>query len=138
MSKKVLIFGTFDGLHSGHLSLLKQAKKRGDKLAVIVARDATVKAVKGRLPQANENDRLQDIKLIKVVDEAYLGDKIDPYNSVRRVNPDIICLGYDQQVFTEKLTEEFPDIKVIRLKPYKPEIYKSSRINNLHRKNVRS
>jgi len=27
--KKILVFGTFDGLHSGHLNFLEQAKKYG-------------------------------------------------------------------------------------------------------------
>jgi len=129
MTKTVLTFGTFDGLHSGHLNFLKQAKTFGYRLIVVIARDSTVKAVKGRLPHTSEVDRLEDIKLIKVVAEAFLGDKIDPYNSVRKVMPDVICLGYDQQVFTEKLAEEFPGVEIIRLKAYKPELYKSSRIN---------
>lgn len=41
--KKVLIFGSFDSLHKGHLNLFKQARKHGDKLIAVVARDETIK-----------------------------------------------------------------------------------------------
>ena len=42
MKKKVLAFGTFDILHNGHSFALKTAKKLGDHLTVILARDATI------------------------------------------------------------------------------------------------
>ena len=41
--KRVLIFGTFDGIHEGHLNLFKQAKKYGDYLIVVVGRDENIK-----------------------------------------------------------------------------------------------
>ena len=40
--KKVLVFGTFDGLHEGHKDFLRQAKQYGDHLTVVVGRDSTV------------------------------------------------------------------------------------------------
>lgn len=42
LSKKfnrVMVFGVFDGLHPGHRAFLRQARKKGDKLIVVVARD---------------------------------------------------------------------------------------------------
>ena len=33
-AKKVMLFGTFDLIHSGHLSLFNQAKEYGQKLIV--------------------------------------------------------------------------------------------------------
>ena len=38
----VVVAGTFDGIHPGHLSFLKQASELGNELVVIVARDKTV------------------------------------------------------------------------------------------------
>jgi len=45
---KVLAFGTFDILHPGHEFYLKEAKKHGDILDVVVARDSTVEKIKGK------------------------------------------------------------------------------------------
>ena len=51
--KVVVASGTFDLLHLGHVKFLEEAKKAGGKdaeLIVIVARDSTVKARKGKNP----------------------------------------------------------------------------------------
>ena len=42
--------GTFDLVHAGHVSYLEQAKKYGDYLIVVVARDETVEEEKGTKP----------------------------------------------------------------------------------------
>lgn len=46
MAKIVMAFGTFDVFHPGHEYYLTQAKKYGDILIVVVARDKTVEKVK--------------------------------------------------------------------------------------------
>src|SRR3989344_5441587 len=131
--KKVLVFGTFDGLHEGHIDFFRQAKEQGDFLMVVVGRDSTVLSVKKKLPQRNENERLDVVQKAPNVDFARLGNDqegISKYEVIRELKPDIICLGYDQNAFTEKLEEQIKgmglNIKVFRLKAYKPEIYKSS------------
>ena len=43
---KVMATGTFDLLHMGHIYYLKEAKKLGDILSVVVARDSTVRKLK--------------------------------------------------------------------------------------------
>ena len=57
---------------------------------------------------------------------------MDPYKIIKQEKPDIIALGYDQNSYTndlEKKIEEFGlKIKIARLKPYKPEKYKSSKL----------
>ena len=45
-NKTVLTFGTFDIFHPGHLHYLKEAKKHGNCLIVIIARDTTVQRIK--------------------------------------------------------------------------------------------
>jgi len=48
--------------------------------------------------------------------------------------PDVICLGYDQQHFVNKLEEKIKEFglntKIIRLGSYQPEKYKSTKIKN--------
>ena len=45
--KKVMVFGTFDIVHMGHIHMFEQAREYGDKLIVIVARDNNVEKIKG-------------------------------------------------------------------------------------------
>src|SRR5438105_1623669 len=114
MQKKVLVFGTFDGLHEGHKNFFKQAKEFGDYLIVVVGRDSTILKTKNRPPKFNENERLKVVQESGLVDEVRLGNQappgenLDPYKVVEEVNPDIICLGYDQTFFADKLAEELP------------------------------
>ena len=130
--KKVMVFGTFDIVHLGHLNLFKQAKKLGDYLVVVVGRDITSKKIKKSTLVHNEKERLEFLKNIKLVDQAVLGNKIDYYKIIKTEKPDVIALGYDQQNFIDKLEEKIKEFrlntKVVRLKSYKPEKHKSGEI----------
>lgn len=133
--KKVLVFGTFDGLHLGHLNFFKQAKKYGNYLIVAVARDVTVKKIKDHLPLRNEKERLKEVQKCKLVNRAVLGHKDNPYRIIKEINPAVICFGYDQRSFTKDLAGELKkgglEIKIYRLKPYKPEKFHSRIINKI-------
>jgi len=115
---KVMATGTFDLLHIGHIYFLKEAKKLGDKLIVIVARDSTVRKLKHE-PVTPEEMRLQLIKELRIVDEAYLGKKDDMYDIVIDIKPDIIALGYDQihneKKINSELTKRNIKSKIVRL-----------------------
>ncbi len=127
--KKVLAFGTFDYFHPGHEYFLTEAKKLGDHLTVIVARDATVQQVKNRLPRQNETERLQAIQAFPAVDKARLGNQGDKYRVIIEEQPDLIALGYDQTAFVDELITRFsPAIAIVRLTAFSPEIYKSSKM----------
>lgn len=125
-----MVFGTFDGLHQGHLNLFKQARKYGDYLIVVVARDINVLKIKGHRPEKSERQRLKDVSDVKLVSLAVLGNIKDPYAVIRRYRPSAIGLGYDQDSFTKNLKENFLAIKIYRLKPYRANIYKSSKLRN--------
>ncbi len=128
--KKTMVFGTFDILHKGHENFLKQAKKYGGYLIIVIARDKTVLKVKGKLPRNSEKQRLIAAEESKLAGKVILGGLIDKYKIIKKCRPDIICLGYDQQAFTEKLEEKIKEYKlktkIIRLKPHYPTKYKSS------------
>jgi FAD synthetase len=118
---KVMATGTFDLLHMGHIYYLREAKKLGDKLIVVVARDSTVRKLKHE-PITPEEMRLNIIKELKIVDEAVMGHEDDMYAIVKEIKPDIIALGYDQ-IYDEKKIEQ--DLKkrklaarVVRLPKY--------------------
>lgn len=128
---KVLVFGTFDKLHLGHLNFLKQAKKYGE-LFIVVSRDKTVKEIKEKIPSQNEKERLKAIRKLKVARKVILGNLNDKYQIIKKIKPEIICLGYDQKFFVRDLPKKIKEFglktKIIRLKPYKPNIYKSSKL----------
>ena len=127
-----MIFGTFDIVHLGHLNLFRQARKLGDYLVVVVARDKTSKKIKNITLVNNEKERLEFLKNIKSIDQAILGDKIDYYKVIKTEKPDVIALGYDQDNFIDKLEDKIKEFKlntkVVRMKSHKPEQHKSGNI----------
>lgn len=126
--KTVLAFGTYDVFHKGHEFFLREAKSYGDRLVVVVARDSNVEHIKGRRPQDNEQKRMKNVQAFDAVDEARLGyEEWGKHLQVLEdVQPDVICLGYDQQAKLPKGAWE-----VVRIESYKPEIYKSSKLREL-------
>ena len=131
--KKILVFGTFDGLHAGHMNLFRQAKKHGDYLVAVVARDITVKKVKGHMPKFSEQERVKKVYDHKLINDAQLGNLKSYYKKIKEIKPAVICLGYDQVAFVDNLQKEIDKlglkIEIIRLKPYNPKKYKSSLLN---------
>jgi len=132
---KVMATGTFDLLHPGHGLYLQKAKELGGEdaiLAVVVAKDSTVIKRK-RIPVINENQRLELIKYLKPVDEAYLGYEGDMFKIVEEIKPDIIAIGSDQNHNIQKLQKELDkrniNAKVERVEDYKVgELYSSCKI----------
>lgn len=119
----MMAFGSFDLLHPGHVAFLQAARRLGSRLVVVVARDSRIKRIKGRKPLFSERERLRHLRQLRVVDKAVLGGRRNFYAIVRRVKPDVIALGYDQAADAGKL-KRFA--KVVRLKAFKPERFKSS------------
>ncbi|MUM63881.1 DUF357 domain-containing protein [Acidianus infernus] len=105
ISKKVFVGGTFDIIHPGHIEFLREASRLG-RVYVSVARDKNSEKIKGRKPINDEEQRLEVVKSIRYVYDAFLGDEKDFIKSVERVKPDIIFLGPDQRVNIEELKKE--------------------------------
>ncbi len=117
----VMAVGVFDILHLGHLYYLEEAKKLGDYLVVVIARDSTVKKYKYQ-PVNDENARLKIVSSLTCVDKALLGYENDSYKIVEELKPDIIAIGYDQ-IYEEKdikneLQKRNINAKIVRLKEY--------------------
>jgi len=129
---KVLAFGTFDILHKGHEYYVQKAKEHGDHLTVVVARDDTVAMVKGSRPKNDQETRRARVESLEHVDVAIIGYKGDKYAVIEEVAPDIICLGYDQHAFTERLVETLATRglhpTIVRIDGFQPEKFKSSKL----------
>jgi FAD synthetase len=95
--------GVFDLLHPGHLHLLEEAKKLGDELVVVLARDESAAREK-HPPIVPEEHRRRMVEALKPVDMAVLGHRGDYYRIVTELKPDIIALGFDQK-FDERAVE---------------------------------
>jgi len=131
--KRVLAFGTFDGLHPGHLFYLEQAKKLGKELIVVIARDSTVKKIKKREPILKEKERKHLIESLKPVDKAVLGAKKGSrFEILKKLKPNLIVLGYDQKPGKKELEKELKKKKIKaeikRIKAFNPKKFKSSKL----------
>lgn len=126
--KKVMVFGTFDILHPGHLHFFKEAKEYGDYLIVVVARDSNVKKLKQHPPCYDEKTRAENILNLKIADKVLLGcEGTDPYLRIKEEKPDVVALGYDQKFFIDELENAVEDhVVIVRLQPHHPEIYKTT------------
>lgn len=145
--KKVMVFGVFDLLHPGHVSFLKQAKKLGSFLIVSVARDVNVKKIKKKLPVFAEKKRVEHIKQLKIANKIVLGGLKDPWPHIKKEKPDVIALGYDQNSYVSnqrtvnskqnleaQLQKHGLKTKVVRLRSFRPEVFKSSIIRKVKSK----
>lgn len=131
--KKVMAFGTFDGLHPGHLFYLREAKKHGGFLVVVVARDRNVRILKGRSPESSQDERLERVRELDFVDQAVLGDiQVRKWNVIKRHAPVVIALGYDQWASIPTLRRELEKAglrpQIVRVPSFKPEKFKSSKL----------
>ena len=131
----VLVFGTFDVLHSGHRWFLKKAARKGDRLVAVVSRDDFVKNWKGRQPLMHQEARMEALMDSGLVDEVFLADpEIRTYGVLKLAKPDVICLGHDQKSLMDDLVSRSdvggsgtPRIEV--LPPWRRHRYSSTRLN---------
>ncbi|WP_334048207.1 PfkB family carbohydrate kinase [Alteromonas gracilis] len=103
MAKNILVTGNFDFLHPGHVRLLKFAKECGDHLFVAVNSDKAM-AVKS---QTDERHRLEMVRSIQYVDEAFLTD-LSPAHLISIHRPFAVVKGKE---FEDK---ENPELQALR------------------------
>lgn len=88
--------GCFDILHAGHIHILEEAKKQGDKLIVALNTDTSVKKLKGKNRPINaELDRAKIISAIEVVDVVVLFNEETPLNLIIALKPNVLVKGGD-------------------------------------------
>ncbi|MBD3187906.1 adenylyltransferase/cytidyltransferase family protein [Candidatus Bathyarchaeota archaeon] len=103
--KVVMIAGTFDLLHPGHVHLIHEANSLGDVTAVI-GTDTIVKKLKGKAPIIPERQRRYMIENLKGIKHAVIGFSTTDFSKIiKEIKPDIILMGPDQQPSNEKMEE---------------------------------
>ena len=133
---KIMVFGTFDGLHQGHVDFFRQAKKLSKKSFLIasIARDKNVYKIKKVKPIFSEKQRAILIKKCKLADKVVLAGIKNYLPHILQAKPDIIALGYDQKAYVKNLKKDLKNkgllVKIVRLKPYKKHIYKNNLLKN--------
>lgn len=93
----VMVNGTFDVLHPGHIALLNTARSYGDYLIVAIDTDRRVRELKGeQRPINNQNDRRIMLSALKSVDIVELFDsKEELIKLMERYKPDVYVKGSD-------------------------------------------
>ncbi|HRD41988.1 MAG TPA: adenylyltransferase/cytidyltransferase family protein [Prochlorococcaceae cyanobacterium AMR_MDS_5431] len=94
---KVMVNGTFDILHRGHLELLNYAKSLGDQLLVAIDTDRRVTELKGiGRPINNQEDRKFFLYNLRAVDTVMFFDsKEELVNIMKEYGPDVYVKGSD-------------------------------------------
>lgn len=95
---KTLVFtnGCFDVLHTGHLRVLRWAKKQGDTLIVGLNSDRSVRRLKGSArPLLPLRERAAMLAALKPVDYVTSFDDDTPESLIRRLRPDVLVKGGD-------------------------------------------
>ena len=73
--KRIVVNGTFDVLHSGHLALLNHARSLGDYLVVAIDSDRRVRELKGTSRPVNtQAERQELLENLRAVDEVKIFD----------------------------------------------------------------
>ena len=132
---RIMVFGTFDMVHPGHEDFFRQARSLAPEpyLIVSVARDYAAARTRGHMPRHREAERLARISAHPLVDRAVIGDEIGYMKHILEEKPDVIALGYDQHgAYVDTLEKDIQEsgltVRVVRLKPYRPELYKTSKL----------
>lgn len=109
--KTVIVNGTFDILHPGHIAMLNTARSLGDYLIVCIDTDQRVKELKGDARPINDQNfrriMLQNLKAVDVVE--FFDDQEDLITLIKQYKPDIMVKGSDwkgKSVVAEKYVKE--------------------------------
>jgi D-beta-D-heptose 7-phosphate kinase / D-beta-D-heptose 1-phosphate adenosyltransferase len=88
--------GCFDLLHIGHIALLEQARRMGDRLIVAVNSDRSVHRLKGpERPLVGEKDRARILAALAAVDAVVVFDESTPLRLIEAIRPNVLVKGGD-------------------------------------------
>ena len=119
---KVMVNGTFDIVHRGHIEMLNYAKSLGDFLLVAIDTDRRVKELKGELrPVNNQWDRMFTLDNLRAVDSVrFFDSKEELIDIMKEFKPDIYVKGSDWKHDRPSTAEQYCKqvIYYDRVEPY--------------------
>jgi len=106
--KTVMVNGTFDVLHPGHIALLNTARSYGDWLVVAIDTDRRVKELKGQQRPINcQTDRKIMLSNLKAVDIVEFFDNTEELvKLMERYKPDVYVKGSDWKHDTQSTAHQ--------------------------------
>jgi D-beta-D-heptose 7-phosphate kinase/D-beta-D-heptose 1-phosphate adenosyltransferase len=91
--------GCFDLLHTGHLSLLREAAQLGDILVLAINSDASVRRLKGEhRPLVPQAERAALLAALDCVDAVTVFDEDTPLETLEMIRPDVLVKGQDYRI----------------------------------------
>ena len=104
--KIVLVGGTFDLIHHGHLEFLEKARGMGKYLVVALESDAFIKEHKHRTPIHTQEQRAHHLAHLDVVDEVVILPPMQGYKDylklVQMIEPQVIAVTEGDPHLVEK------------------------------------
>ncbi len=101
--------GCFDILHIGHIALLAEARRQGDKLIVGINSDRSVQRLKGpSRPMIGERERAQMLAALAAVDSVVIYEADTPLAIIEAIRPDVLVKGGD---YTEAEIVGAPEVQ---------------------------
>ncbi|MGC8582296.1 MAG: DUF357 domain-containing protein [Thermoproteus sp.] len=131
--KKVLIAGTFELLHPGHISYMEQAWRLG-RVVAVVSRDTNAAKIKGRSISVPAENRARVVSSIYYVHKARIGYEDDMLRVVEEERPDVVLLGanqpFDERSLAEKFRRRGIEAQILRAEPYECDLCSTTKIIN--------
>ena len=119
IARRVIVNGTFDILHRGHIEMLNFARSQGTYLLVCIDSDRSVRELKGESrPINNQEDRKFALDNLKCVDAVWIFDTQEELEHICKLyRPDLMVKGSDYR--GKKITgaQYCEDIKYYSLVP---------------------
>lgn len=102
--KRVYVGMSADLIHTGHLNIIKEAKKYGE-VVVGVLTDKAIASYK-RLPFLSIDERKTIVENIKGVSEVILQETLDYVPNLKKIRPDFVVHGDDWRIGPQRETRE--------------------------------
>jgi cytidyltransferase-like protein len=134
LKKTVLLGGCFDIFHYAHYLFLKNAKKEGDYLILLLESDDFIRRNKKREPLHQQRQRAEILSSLVFVDLIILLPPnltdLDYFQIVKLIQPQIIAVSQnDPKIVNKKKQAKAVGAKVKRVVPYFKD-YSSTKIKN--------
>lgn len=121
-TKKVMVAGTFEIIHPGHIAYLRKAWEMG-YVTVVVSSDENAERFKKRKIVIPQRQRAEVLKSLYYTHEVVLGRPSDIFDVLDVVRPDVVLLGPNQTVSPDVVRAEAKkrglELDVLRAEEFK-------------------